>query len=464
MMNIFPLFFTVIFFLFILRFLSKTSLFHILLNCFRSLEDCFHVYQSFKVPQLNQNFQENLLYRKVFTYLNSLTSLEDSEFTNLFTGSKSNDITLNLDVNQTVHDTFLGARLTWNHQNGLSKTTLVLRLRKKDKRRILRPYLQHILSVADEIEENMKEIRLYMNLESQSQHNGRWRSIPFTHPATMETVVLDTEVKNKVKADLETFLKSKQYYHRLGRVWKRGYLLYGASGTGKSSFVAAMARFLCYDVYDIDLSRVSDDSDLKMLLLQTTSRSLILIEGLDKFLSEKSRAVSLSGIFNFMDGIISCCGEERLMVFTMNDKDQIDDQALMRAGRIDVQIHFPLCDFSTFKILASNYLGVKDHKLFVQVEEGFQNGPSLSPAQIGELMISNRTSPTRALKSVINALQRLNETGPGQPVDERVLSGEGSQTVKEFKKLYGLLRIGSRRKQGPLDLSVAQKEGSRHEA
>ncbi|KAJ0102005.1 hypothetical protein Patl1_05249 [Pistacia atlantica] len=437
-MNIFPLFFTVIFFLFILRFLSKTSLFHILLNCFRSLEDCFHVYQSFKVPQLNQNFQENLLYRKVFTYLNSLTFLEDSEFTNLFTGSKSNDITLNLDVNQTVHDTFLGARLTWNHQNGLSKTTLVLRLRKKDKRRILRPYLQHILSVADEIEENKKEIRLYMNLESQSQHNGRWRSIPFTHPATMETVVLDTEVKSKVKADLETFLKSKQYYHRLGRAWKRGYLLYGAS--------------------------VSDDSDLKMLLLQTTSRSLILIEGLDKFLSEKSRAVSLSGIFNFMDGIISCCGEERLMVFTMNDKDQIDDQALMRAGRIDVQIHFPLCDFSTFKILASNYLGVKDHKLFVQVEEGFQNGPSLSPAQIGELMISNRTSPTRALKSVINALQRLNENGPGQPVDERVLSGEGSQTVKEFKKLYGLLRIGSRRKEGPLDLSVAQKEGSRHEA
>ncbi|KAJ0046066.1 hypothetical protein Pint_05141 [Pistacia integerrima] len=437
-MNIFPLFFTVIFFLFILRFLSKTSLFHILLNCFRSLEDCFHVYQSFKVPQLNQNFQENLLYRKVFTYLNSLTSLEDSEFTNLFTGSKSNDITLNLDVNQTVHDTFLGARLTWNHQNGLSKTTLVLRLRKKDKRRILRPYLQHILSVADEIEENKKEIRLYMNLESQSQHNGRWRSIPFTHPATMETVVLDTEVKNKVKADLETFLKSKQYYHRLGRVWKRGYLLYGAS--------------------------VSDDSDLKMLLLQTTSRSLILIEDLDKFLSEKSRAVSLSGIFNFMDGIISCCGEERLMVFTMNDKDQIDNQALMRAGRIDVQIHFPLCDFSTFKILASNYLGVKDHKLFVQVEEGFQNGPSLSPAQIGELMISNRTSPTRALKSVINALQRLNENGPGQPVDERVLPGEGSQTVKEFKKLYGLLRIGSRRKEGPLDLSVAQKEGSRHEA
>ncbi|XP_044493757.1 AAA-ATPase At2g46620-like [Mangifera indica] len=458
-MNFLPIFFAIIFFLFILRFLSNTSLLHILARCFRSLGDRFHVYQSFKVPQLNQNFQENLLYRKVFTYLNSLTSLEDSESTNLFTGSKSNDIRLILDDNQAVDDTFLGARLTWKNQSGSSQNTLVLRLRKKDKRRILRPYLQHIVSVADEIEENKKGIRLYLNLEDRSRHNRRWRSIPFTHPATMETVVLDDEVKNRVKADLEAFLKSKHYYHRLGRVWKRSYLLYGASGTGKSSFVAAMARFLCYDVYDIDLSRVSDDSDLKILLLQTTCQSLILIDGLDNFFNERPRAVSLSGIHNFVDGIISCCGEERVMVFTMNDKDQISDQTVMRAGRIDIQVHFPLCDFSTFKIMANNYLGVKDHKLFVQVEEGFQNGPGLSPAQIGELMISNRTSPTRALKLVINALQRSSESGPGQPVDESQFSRESTQTVKEIKKLYGLFRIGGRMKEGQLDLNL-----SRHEA
>lgn len=343
----------------------------------------------------------------------------------------------------------------------------VLRLRKKDKRRILRPYLQHVISVASEIEEKKKEIRLFMNLE-----NGRWKSVPLTHPATMETVVLDADVKNKVRSDLDTFLKSKQYYHRLGRVWKRSYLLYGASGTGKSSFVAAMARFLCYDVYDIDLKTVSDDSDLRTLLLQTTRKSLILIEGLDRFLreGEKSTAVSLPGIFNCMDGIISCCGEERLMVFTMNEKDQIEDQTVMRPGRIDVHIHFPLCDFSTFKILANNYLGLKEHKLFGQVEEGFQSGSNLSPAQIGELMISNRTSPTRALKSVISALQnssnerRAIENGPGQPVDDGLLCRESVHTVREFRKLYGLFRMGSRRKEEPpLDLGSIEKHGSRHE-
>ncbi|KAK4838316.1 hypothetical protein QYF36_012829 [Acer negundo] len=325
-------------------------------------------------------------------------------------------------------------RVSWKKDNS-QKNVFVLTLKKKDKRWILRPYLLHILCVSDQIEETPKEIRLYLNLETrESRRNGRWTAVPFNHPATMETVVLDAEVEKKnVKSDLEMFLKSKQYYHRLGRVWKRSYLLYGAAGTGKSSFVAAMARFLCYDVYDIDLCIVSDEVDLKTLLMQTTCRSPIVVEGLDRVFSEKSRAVGISGLLDFMDDIVSCCGE---MVFTVIDKGLIDDQTVMRPGRIDVHVHFPLCDFSTFKVL-----GIKEHKLFVQIEEGFQNGPGLSPAQVGELMISNRASHTRALKSVITALEN-SKIGSDQPEFESSLGRESAHTFREFRKLYGLLRIG----------------------
>ncbi|KAJ0054540.1 hypothetical protein Pint_00636 [Pistacia integerrima] len=421
--------------------------------------------------------QENQLYRKVYVYLNSLTSIEDSDFTNLFTGKKSNEIILGLDPNQIIEDDFLGARVFWINQEKNDTNacrTFVLKVRKADKRRILRPYLQHIHTVSDELDQKKKDLRLYVNIQNHHSQEGRWRSIPFTHPSTFETIAMESDLKNKVKSDLESFLKAKQFYHRLGRVWKRSFLLYGPSGTGKSSFVAAMAKFLCYDVYDIDLSRVSDDSDLKMLLLQTKSKSVILIEDLDRFLANKSTAVSLSGVLNFMDGILnSCCLEERVMVFTMNGKELIDP-AVLRPGRIDVHIHFPLCDFSAFKTLANSYLGLKDHKLFPQVEEVFQSGASLSPAEIGELMIANRNSPSRALKSVITALQtdgdgrgssnigrRLYDSWSRKSLDE---TGDSSSmfrenTVKEFKKLYGLLRIKSSRKAQSCDLSAEQKEG-----
>ncbi|KAL5719143.1 hypothetical protein ACHQM5_011965 [Ranunculus cassubicifolius] len=470
-----------------LRFLFK--------KWWRSVEDRLHVYQFYKVPEYNESYQENQLYQKVSSYLSSLSSIEDSDFANLFSGKKSNEISVQLDSNQTVHDSFLGARVSWKNEEKNEKNfsrNFVLKIKKKDKRRILRPYLQHIHSVSDEIEVRRKDVKLYTNVRigitdhhrqqlEQLQNGGTWRSVPFTHPSNLETIAMDTDLKNKVKSDLESFLKAKQYYNRLGRVWKRSYLLYGPSGTGKSSFIAAMAKFLCYDIYDVDLSKVSDNSDLKLLLLQTNSRSVIVVEDLDKFLSDKSTGVSLSGVLNFMDGIFSCCGEERVMVFTMSSKDNIDP-SILRPGRIDAQIYFPLCDFTAFKTLANSYLGLKDHKLFPQVEEIFQHGATLSPAEIGEIMIVNRSSPSRALKTVITALQ-TNGDGRGAKVGRRtsdselsgqrsgeesvetsgVLCTESVHTVREFRKLYGLLRMKSGRKQSasidatnPVEKEVAQ--------
>ncbi|CAI9086958.1 OLC1v1020902C1 [Oldenlandia corymbosa var. corymbosa] len=471
----------------VFKFLSKTSILYIFRSWFRVLSDKCYVYQFYRVPQFNDHMQENQLYRKVQAYLNSLpAAVEDSDFTNLFSGKKPNEIKIVLDPTQVVVDNFLGARLYWSQESPPpvpadtgSTRSMVLKIRKSDKRRVLQPYLQHIHTVFEQLEQR-KEVQLYINVEDHPLRNGRWRSVPFGHPATIDSVVMDADLKTKVKSDLESFLKSRQYYHRLGRVWKRSYLLYGASGTGKSTFIAAMAKFLNYDVYDVDLSKVSDDSDLKSLLLQTTSKSLIVMEDLERFLLGKSTTnVSLPGILQFMDGIVSCCGEERVMVFSMNVKDHIDPTVL-RPGRIDVHLHFPLCDFNAFKSMASTHLGLKDHKLFPQVEEMFQTGATLSPAEIGEIMISNRGSPSRALKSVLSALQNNAEAKVGSKIARRLshnsdsgsirvveesVSGDsgmfckeggvGVHTAKEFRKLYGFLR---RSRKGGDSMDFEEKE------
>jgi len=68
-----------------------------------------------------------------------------------------------------------------------------------------------------------------------------------------------------------------------------------------------MANFLSFDVYDIDFSKVVNNSNLNFLLLQMTRKTIIVMEDLDRFLTEKSTGVSLS---------------------------------------IDVHIHFSLCDFN----------------------------------------------------------------------------------------------------------------------
>jgi chaperone BCS1 len=82
-----------------------------------------------------------------------------------------------------------------------------------------------------------------------------------------------------------------------------------------------MANFLSFDVYDIDLSKVMNDSNLDFVLLQTTSiYHRCGSEDLDRFLTEKSTTVSLF---------------------------------------VDVHIYFSFCEFFAFKTLANNYLGSK---------------------------------------------------------------------------------------------------------
>lgn len=260
-----------------------------------------------------------------------------------------------------------------------------------------------------------------------------WVSVPFRHPSTFDTLALEPELKKQIKDDLTAFAKGKEFYHRVGRAWKRGYLLHGPPGSGKSSLIAAMANFLCYDVYDLELTKVSDNSELRSLLIQTTNRSIIVIEDIDCSVDltadrmtkkttmtktktarskttssdcsgEESGRVTLSGLLNFTDGLWSCCGEERIIVFTTNHRDNVDP-ALVRCGRMDVHVSLGACGIHAFKDLVRNYLGLESHALFDSVESCIRSGGSLTPAQIGETLLRNRGDADVAIREVVSAMQ-----------------------------------------------------------
>lgn len=111
--------------------------------------------------------------------------------------------------------------------------------------------------------------------------------------------------------------------------------------------------------------------------------------------------VTLSGLLNAIDGLLSCCGDERIIVFTTNYKDRIDS-ALLRAGRMDRHICMSYCTFSIFKQLAANYLNIYDHHLFPRIEKLIAE-VEVSPAEVaGELM---RIKDTRSsLEDLIQLL------------------------------------------------------------
>ena len=108
-----------------------------------------------------------------------------------------------------------------------------------------------------------------------------WTSTNLDHPATFDTVAMDLEIKNFILKDLERFVKRKEYYRKVGKAWKRGYLLYGPPGTGKSSLIAAMANYLNFDIYDLELTEIQVNSELRRLLIAMANKSILVVEDID---------------------------------------------------------------------------------------------------------------------------------------------------------------------------------------
>lgn len=86
-------------------------------------------------------------------------------------------------------------------------------------------------------------------------------------------------------------------------------MLYGSPGTGKTSFIHALAGELGLNIYVVNLSskNLSDDT-LSELVADTPSRCLLLIEDVDAaFVQRKSKdaatGITFSGLLNSVDGV-----------------------------------------------------------------------------------------------------------------------------------------------------------------
>nr|XP_024358897.1 AAA-ATPase At5g57480-like [Physcomitrium patens] len=326
-----------------------------------------------------------------------------------------------------------------------------LKMRKKDKQFVSTDYLDHVLSVAADFKHQQRDINLF------GIQCGRWKGQSFKHPSTFDTLAMKPELKAEVKADLDAFQNSEKYFRRVGRPWKRGYLLYGPPGTGKSSMIAAIANYLKYDVYDLELTEVQSNDALKRLLRDTKSRSIIVIEDIDCSLdlagkrdtepnSSRSegvrwrmrggrsggrsggrgrgrgsgsgpRNVTLSGLLNSTDGLWSCCTDERIIMFTTNYVEKLD-QALIRPGRMDMHIHMSYCNFESIKSLAYTYLSIESHPFYDTIRNLLNEGILITPAQVTEHLYANRSDPTAAMQSITAELEQLNDTALRPGVSE----------------------------------------------
>ncbi|PSR87639.1 AAA-ATPase, partial [Actinidia chinensis var. chinensis] len=267
----------------------------------------------------------------------------------------SKAIILSMDDYEEITDEYKGIKLWWASSKNIPKIQVFsfygggeekryykLKFHRKHRETITKNYLNYVLEEGKAIEVRARQRKLYTNSRSEQWVGSRrtmWSHVVFEHPSTFDTLALEPNKKKEIINDLKTFSKAKDYYKKIGKAWKRGYLLYGPPGTGKSTMIAAMANLLEYDVYDLELTAVKDNTELRKLLIDTSSKSIIVIEDIDCSLDltgqrkkkqekdekkdeekdpvkkkmkddheESNSKVTLSGLLNFIDGLWSACG------------------------------------------------------------------------------------------------------------------------------------------------------------
>ncbi|KZV94500.1 P-loop containing nucleoside triphosphate hydrolase protein [Exidia glandulosa HHB12029] len=170
-----------------------------------------------------------------------------------------------------------------------------------------------------------------------------WR--PFGLPRAkrpLSSVVLDTGISERIQADLSSFIERKSWYADRGIPYRRGYLLHGPPGSGKSSFIRALAGAFNYEICVLNLAeRGLTDDRLNVILSNIPERSILLMEDVDAAFNKRVQvtadgyqsSVTFSGFLNALDGVAS--GEERMLFLTTNHIERLDP-ALIRPGRVDV--------------------------------------------------------------------------------------------------------------------------------
>lgn len=212
--------------------------------------------------------------------------------------------------------------------------------------------------MADAIEQHARElIEKLENNETFVYVNGSqgWEMVGENESMDLGSIVFDR--KEELREDISDFINSKEWYKERSLDYKRGYLLYGPAGNGKTAMVLALARYFGLDAYVLNLKGVGD-SGLRELINGLAKNSLLLIEDVDcmgvgsdregtveKSNGKKvdrtveqnkgSNTPSLQSFLNCMGGALQ---KDGMITFMTTNHPEKLDKALIRTGRLDVKM------------------------------------------------------------------------------------------------------------------------------
>lgn len=159
--------------------------------------------------------------------------------------------------------------------------------------------------------------------------------------ATLSNLVLGGTLKHDLYADLATFFQARAIYAEANIPWKRGIVLIGPPGNGKTHAVKALINALgqkCLYVKSFSAEHVDDHRNIRYVFEEAREHApcILVLEDLDSLITEHNRSFFL----NELDGFAA--NEGVVTIASTNHPDKLDPAIMARPSRFDRKYHFGL--------------------------------------------------------------------------------------------------------------------------
>ena len=243
-----------------------------------------------------------------------------------------------------------------------------------------------------------------------SSHDDVWRKGEPIVRRPIASIILADGIMDSLIGDIEEFTKSRKWHEDRGIPYRRGYLLYGPPGNGKTTIVQGIANHFNMSIHVLHLAAKSiSDTRLNQLFSSVQENSIVLIEDIDCIFKKRDteaedntqksslEALTMSGLLNAIDGVAA--SESRIVFMTTNFPELLD-AALTRPGRVDMKILIGNATKSqAMRIFKRFYPETSDDDA-----ERFGNlvgNEKYSMAKIQGLLIAYKTNPEGAISNAI---------------------------------------------------------------
>lgn len=303
-----------------------------------------------------------------------------------------------------------------------------------------------------DIDQKSKEIG--SSIYSFSNFNSKsWCRVGPLPKRKIETVVLPRVKKDSIIDDLNHFfsLRTRENYEKKGINYKRGIILYGPPGCGKTSLISAISNYFGMDIYNLPLDNAyMNEEGFQNALSRIPGRSIVLFEDIDvafprnesdedkedkaqdKEMNMKlspntvgKSSLTMKAFINGIDGIKSN-NNGIVFLFTTNHIEHLDP-TILRPGRIDLRIQLTHIQEPEIREMLNLYYTADqirdDEYSYEQIVNKLKN-QRIIPAELSGFLLENSH----------HSLDKLITKVEGHKWNEHELLGLGQDQVEQFRR------------------------------